>query len=320
MKETFYFSHDYNVRADEKIKKLLSIHGMLGYGVFWAIIEDLYQNANAMRTDYGCIAYDLRVEESLVKSIVNDFDLFQITGNYFGSFSVERRIKQRTERSQKARESALSRWSKQELLEEENANAMRTQCDPNAIKESILKDIKVKENKLKRNKRNNITPPSAESGTDCDEQSPKNNNSILDEKQKEKLRHTKRSTRLAEFLYEFLQEAGNMKLSKTKVPAWAKEFRLLCTENGVDYPRQKKALDWYRDHYSEQYVPVIESGASFRSKFIKLEAAMQRANQPKKNNNYTLGHLPKDPKDRIKYRDDGVLNSKGEFIPNTEPD
>ena len=47
MSETFYFSHDYNTRADTKIKKILARHGYLGYGLFWAIVEDLYNNKNS---------------------------------------------------------------------------------------------------------------------------------------------------------------------------------------------------------------------------------------------------------------------------------
>ena len=50
-KETFYFSHDYNSRNDVKIKKLLSKHGLLGYGIFWAIIEELYNNTNVLPLD-----------------------------------------------------------------------------------------------------------------------------------------------------------------------------------------------------------------------------------------------------------------------------
>ena len=151
MKETFYFSHDYNARSDEKIKKLLVKHGFLGYGVYWAIVEDLYQNANAMRTDYECIAYELRVNEECIKSIINDFDLFEIEGNIFGSLSVQRRLDERDKKSKKARESALYRWNKNN----ENANAMRTQCDSNAIKERKGKESKRKESI----KKDIFTPP-----------------------------------------------------------------------------------------------------------------------------------------------------------------
>ena len=137
-KDTFYFSHDYNSRADEKIKLLIRRHGILGYGIFWAIIEDLYNNANALRTDYEGIAYDLRVDIKIVKSVINDFDLFIIKDDFFGSFSVQRRLEDRNAKSKKASDSANYRWSKLK----DDANAMRTQCDSNAIKERKGKEIK----------------------------------------------------------------------------------------------------------------------------------------------------------------------------------
>jgi len=147
-KDTFYFSHDYNARNDEKIKMLIRKHGMIGYGVFWAIVEDLYNNANALRTDYDGIAYDLRLHSDIIKSVVNDFDLFEINGDYFGSSSVQERLDQRNEKSLSARKSASYRWNKKE----ENANALRTLSEGNAIKERKGKEIKGKEI-------NNTVPP-----------------------------------------------------------------------------------------------------------------------------------------------------------------
>ena len=146
-KDTFYFSHDYNSRNDEKIKFLIRKHGMLGYGLFWSIIEDLYNNANALRTDYEGIAFDYRTDVNTVKSIISDFDLFVFDADTFGSLSVQKRIDERDSKSVKARESAHKRWT--------NANAMPTQCDSNAIKESKVKEIKEKKvNKVKETKVN----------------------------------------------------------------------------------------------------------------------------------------------------------------------
>ena len=148
-KDTFYFSHDYNTRNDEKIKFLIRKHGMQGYGIFWAIIEDLYNNANALRTDYDGIAYDLRVQSEVVKSIITDFDLFVFDGNCFGSLSVQNRIDERDSKSLKARENAHKRWDRSQ----NNANAMPLQCEGNAIKESKGKEIKEKkESKVKERK------------------------------------------------------------------------------------------------------------------------------------------------------------------------
>jgi hypothetical protein len=135
MKETYYFSHDYNARSDVKIKRLIAKHGLFGYGIYWAIIEDLYQNANALPLDCESIAFDLRTDEITVESIIKDFGLFVIDGNEFGSISVERRLEERAKKSNKARESAILRWQKY-------ANAMRTHSDSNAIKESKVKDNK----------------------------------------------------------------------------------------------------------------------------------------------------------------------------------
>ncbi len=140
-KDTFYFSHDYNARNDEKIKRLIRKHGMIGYGIFWSIVEDLYNNANALRTDYEGIAYDLRSDSELVASVVNDFDLFIFNGDYFGSNSVQERLEQRNDKSEKARKSASYRW--------ENANALQPQSDSNAKKERKGKEIKGKEIKIK---------------------------------------------------------------------------------------------------------------------------------------------------------------------------
>jgi 5-methylcytosine-specific restriction endonuclease McrA len=83
---------------------------MSGYGIFWSIVEDLYNNSNQLMLDYEGIAYDLRSEIEIIKSIINDFDLFMIDDNMFGSKSIENRIQERSEKSTKARSSALSKW------------------------------------------------------------------------------------------------------------------------------------------------------------------------------------------------------------------
>jgi hypothetical protein len=100
------------------------------------LIEDLYQNANALQTDYEGIAYDYRVEQEIIQFIVEKTGLFEIKDNIFSSKSVERRLEERLLKSSKARESAEKRWKKKD------ANAMQTQSDSNAIKESKGKEKK----------------------------------------------------------------------------------------------------------------------------------------------------------------------------------
>lgn len=114
MKETFFFPHDYNARNDRKLIKLASTHGMAGLGVYWCIVEMLYEEAGYLPIEYDRITFELRTEFSLVKSVINDFDLFHFDDEKFWSETAIERLKVRMDKSEKARNSVLSRWSKYE--------------------------------------------------------------------------------------------------------------------------------------------------------------------------------------------------------------
>lgn len=141
-KETYYFSHDYNTRNDFKIKKMIMKLGYTAYGVYWALIEDLYNNDNKIIFDLELLAYDFREDESMINSILNDFDLFTIDNGYLSSESIARRLELRDAKSEKARDNANKRWSKKS---NSNATAMQkntTASNSNALKESKVKEIK----------------------------------------------------------------------------------------------------------------------------------------------------------------------------------
>ena len=142
MKEAYYFSHDANAQHDPKIIKLLSKMGWEGYGLYWAIVERLRNEPNyTLECDYDCIAFALRTHSDSIKSLVEDYDLFIIDDDIFYSESLLNRMKQKDERSEKARESARKRWKR-------NANALRTHSEPNAIKEKKVKESKVNKKKV----------------------------------------------------------------------------------------------------------------------------------------------------------------------------
>lgn len=175
MKESFYFSHDYNARNDNKIKKLIAKLGYEAYGIYWALIEELYNNENRLDLDYEVLSFSLRVDEDKLKTIINDFELFVVKENYFYSKSAEKRIAEREKKRKTAKRNAGKRWANNKTEEvdesgndadedkpqsENNANAMQEQCkndatalqphnDCNAIKERKGKDKERKENKKK---------------------------------------------------------------------------------------------------------------------------------------------------------------------------
>lgn len=139
-----YFSHDYDSREDEKIQELIFKLGMEGYGIYWGIVEMLYKNDGYMQTQCERIAHALHTHNDKIKSVIFDFNLFQINGNAFTSKSVLHRLKLRKGKSFAAQKAAKVRWNK---VKAEDANAMRTQCERNAKKKRKEKERKVNKNK-----------------------------------------------------------------------------------------------------------------------------------------------------------------------------
>lgn len=149
-----FFSHDSNARNSDKIIPLRAKMGAEGYGIYFMILERLREEKSYMSIkDYNMLAFDLRVDAAKVKAVVEDFGLFVFTddGKYFYSESFLRRMQVKDFKSEKARQSALSRWNKCER----NTDAMRTyiQNDANAMQLYIKSDAN------KEKKRKVIIPP-----------------------------------------------------------------------------------------------------------------------------------------------------------------
>lgn len=163
MSGTAYFSHDANARNDSKVLRLRMKHGAAGYGVYFMLLERLRDEQDYVSVkDYNMIAFDLRVDAGLIKSVVEDFGLFAFTegGECFYSESFNRRMSIKDEvknvRSEAGRRGAEKRWgSKKNAVEiAENgktmANAMANDSKTmaNAIK-NYGKESKVKKEKKK---------------------------------------------------------------------------------------------------------------------------------------------------------------------------
>lgn len=145
MKETFYFSHDYNARSDWKLVKVMMKHWVAWIWSYWCIIEMLYEEQWYLSIkEYDRISFELRVSYEMIQSVINDYWLFNKDDNNFWSNSVLDRLKQRIDKSEKARISVQKRWDKKK---EENTTVLQTNYDSNTIKERKGKETK--ENKSK---------------------------------------------------------------------------------------------------------------------------------------------------------------------------
>ena len=181
-KETYYFSHDYNARNDIKLQNLLAEQGVAGIGVYWCIIEMLYEQGGTYPLAYKSIAFTLHTDEELIRAVIEDFDLFERSDKKFWSKSVKNRLKEKQKISEKRKQASLSRWKnnvskKNEQLEiSENqeqipdANAFQIQCKYNTIKEKESKEKEIEkeneENTIKEKSRTRFSPPSVEEVND----------------------------------------------------------------------------------------------------------------------------------------------------------
>lgn len=105
-KEAYYFSHDSNARNDTKVLRLRRTLGIEGYGIYFCIIEMLREQSGYKMplADIPEIAFDLHTDEAKVKSVVNDFNLFDIDGEYFTSPRLQRSMEKYNERKTKLSE------------------------------------------------------------------------------------------------------------------------------------------------------------------------------------------------------------------------
>ena len=157
-----YFPHDSNARNDERLVNVRMKHGPAGYGVYFMLVERLREDPEYMSVvDYNLIAFDLRIDASLAKSIIRDFGLFAFTvdterGECFYSESLRQRMARKDEITAKRKAaSALGVSVRQENREKtkttETSNQMVTETQPNGVPNGSEKRTKGKESKVKEN-------------------------------------------------------------------------------------------------------------------------------------------------------------------------
>lgn len=76
------FRHDSNTRNFTPVMRLRMTHGAAGYGVYFMIRERLCLEPDGESPrDYDLLAFDFRVDPELIRSVVEDFGLFELTAS-----------------------------------------------------------------------------------------------------------------------------------------------------------------------------------------------------------------------------------------------
>ena len=97
----------------KKLLRLRQAYGAAGYGVYFMLLERLREEGGyTSDRDYDMIAFDLRVDVELIRAVVEDFDLFEVSrnGKTFQSKGFTERMELREIRSQAGRKGASGRW------------------------------------------------------------------------------------------------------------------------------------------------------------------------------------------------------------------
>lgn len=166
-KDTLWFKHDTNSRSDDKIVDLQMEHGMEGIGVYWCIIEMMYEQMGVMRMQCDRIAFELRVDKKVVNDVLQKYGLFQIENDIVTCRRITEEVQARCETSERARVAAVKRWNQATAMRphsEGNATAMQRReeesREENKREEEITFESEEKKTSksLSRKKKNLVAP------------------------------------------------------------------------------------------------------------------------------------------------------------------
>ena len=138
-KDAFYFSHDSNASQDPKILQMCSVYKAEGYGWYWMIVEMMRDQENYkldISGKYAINSLAIRMYTNLdtlvtfLDDCVLEFKLFSRDDVSIWSESLIKRMSKKDEKSEKARQSVLSRWGKKPGITEpvkiDNTNVLKT--------------------------------------------------------------------------------------------------------------------------------------------------------------------------------------------------
>lgn len=161
-KEAYYFSHDANARNDEKILMLRAEHGMEGYGIYWVLLEMMFESSDTklFHSKTKGIAVSCNVDITLLQSVINTSiteGLFASDGEKFWSESLMRRKNKfheaREKKSLAGKKGMAKRWGNKDLDNTVITNDNTAITENNKGKESkskVNKNIKEKDTKKKK--------------------------------------------------------------------------------------------------------------------------------------------------------------------------
>lgn len=110
-------------------------HGIAAYGIYVALMQLLEEDENhKLSKDYSMIAYEMRVDVSVVQSVVEDFDLFEVEEEYFYSKELSDTIEQARKVSEARARAGRAGGAAKARNFVENSKESSSKCQANARK------------------------------------------------------------------------------------------------------------------------------------------------------------------------------------------
>jgi len=107
--------------------------GIESYGIFWALLELLFNEENKLCIDdYSVLAFSLQCDADKLKSVIEDFDLFIIEDGCFYSKRLNDHIENINSKSLKAKESVNKRWEKIRTNNDSNTSRVYKSIEDNS--------------------------------------------------------------------------------------------------------------------------------------------------------------------------------------------
>lgn len=106
-----YINHKISNRSEYIFRKLIERKGAAAYGVYWYILEELYESGGRMLfEEIESISNALCVRKDFVASVIKSFSLFQYDSDSFWSDEVIEQIEKRQKLKERRKEAANKRW------------------------------------------------------------------------------------------------------------------------------------------------------------------------------------------------------------------
>jgi len=84
------------------------------------------------------------------------------------------------------------------------------------------------------------------------------------------------SDRMSKKLYIKVKSKNQLPFNSKSRSRWTATFTSMLKEDGRNKKRIRTVLDWYIEHYGEDFIPEARCANTFRKKFCEIESAMNR--------------------------------------------